>query len=356
MKLEPWTDRDGLPERPLDPPPAEAPRGGSFPVRYGPSARADRKPPASGWGRAGLLFAATLVTTFSAGAVMTVGAGPGSSGPAAWIGWFLEGRRFALPLLFILLCHEFGHYLAARYHGVATSPPYFIPFPNLIGTLGAFIAIRSPILNRRQLMDIGAAGPLAGFVPALFLLVWGYALSTVEPLPSLPEGFAVPVFGDSLLTLGIQTLFFGTLPEGAALFLHPMAFAGWVGMLVTMLNLLPVGQLDGGHIAYALLGRRQWHLAPFVLLLLLVLGVLGARWWWYILIFLMVLMGVVWVVTRIRYGPGIPLRTIWDGRMLRHPPVVNEEPLDVRRRRVGWIALAVFAVTFVPVPIRFLSG
>jgi membrane-associated protease RseP (regulator of RpoE activity) len=323
------------------------------PVPTGPDpSRSDRRDLRS-WRRAGLLFALTLLTTFTAGATMAGGRVPGG---LALLGWLATGWSFALPLLFILVCHEFGHYLAARAHRVDVSPPYFIPFPNLIGTLGAFIAIRSPILNRRQLLDIGAAGPLAGFLPALVLLLIGYRFSTLQALPPVPPGFTLPVFGDSLLTLAVQTLFFGPVPDGMGLFLHPVAFAGWVGMLVTMLNLLPLGQLDGGHIAYALLGRRQWRIAPWILAALFLLGAAGARWWWYILGFLGVMMLVLVVVGRIRYGAWLPLGSLWKGHLLRHPPVANEEPLDERRRRVAWATAVVFLLTFVPVPISFLGS
>ena len=177
----------------------------------------------------------------------------------------LQGWVFAVPLMGILIFHESGHFLLARRHGVEVSPPYFIPFPNLIGTMGAFISIRSRISSRKVLLDIGAAGPLAGFIPSVIALGLGYHFSTMGPMVTDSMVF---VFGDSLLTYGLQYLVIGPVPDGMAVWIHPVGLAGWVGLFVTMLNLLPIGQLDGGHIAYAIAGRRQWLIGPFALLLL----------------------------------------------------------------------------------------
>ncbi len=272
-----------------------------------------------------------------------------SGGP----GSLLDGWVFALPLLGILLCHEFGHYLLARRHEVEVSPPYFIPFPNLLGTMGAFIAFRSPIYNRRQLLDIGAAGPLAGLVPSIIALIVGFALSRTLPETTATGGL---ILGDSLLTAGLQRLVIGPIPDGYTVYIHPVGFAGWVGLFVTMWNLLPIWQFDGGHIAYALFGRRQWLLGPLAIAGLLLLGWLVARWWWYVLVFLAILFFVYVLIARLSAGVRIPLTDLVTLRFLRHFPVANEEPLDRNRRIIGWICLIVFALCFIPDPIRAIGA
>ena len=171
----------------------------------------------------------------------------------------LRGWDFALPLMAILFAHEMGHYIAARLHRIDVSPPYFIPMPlTLFGTMGAVIRMRGRIESRRALLDVGAAGPLAGMVVALPVLVYGIATSPVTPLPA--AGTFI-MEGRSVLYLAILYALKGPIPAGHDVFLTPTAFAGWAGLLVTMINLLPIGQLDGGHVAYALLGRRQNALA-----------------------------------------------------------------------------------------------
>jgi membrane-associated protease RseP (regulator of RpoE activity) len=183
----------------------------------------------------------------------------------------LTGWTFAVPLLGILLFHEFGHYIAARLHRVDASLPYFIPLPILspFGTMGAVIAMQGRIRSRNALLDIGASGPLAGLVVALPVLAIGLSLSTVGPNPTghyMQEG-------QSLLYLAIKRLVLGPIPDGYDVQLHPTAFAGWAGLFVTLINLLPWGQLDGGHVAYALFGKRQDGFARYVRLALLPLFV-----------------------------------------------------------------------------------
>ncbi len=303
------------------------------------------------WRRAIFLFTLTLLSTFIVGANMVRWhpERPDVVDPFNLV----DGWVFALPLLGILLCHELGHYFLARRHRVEVSPPYFIPFPNLIGTMGAFIAIRSPIYNRRQLLDIGAAGPLAGFVPSVLMLALGYSLSTVALPPAGLEG-AIS-FGDSLITWGIQSLMIGPVPEGHVVWIHPVGFAGWVGLFVTMLNLAPAGSLDGGHITYALLGRRQWWIAPAAVLAVVVLGLLVASWWFYILVFWVFLYLAYVLVARLFFRVRIPLSNLYRGRMLRHPPVPDEEPLDALRAAVGWFCFILFLLCFVPAPIQMAT-
>jgi membrane-associated protease RseP (regulator of RpoE activity) len=177
----------------------------------------------------------------------------------------------------ILITHELGHYVAGRLHGVDISPPYFIPMPlMMLGTMGAVIRMRGAIRDRNALLDVGAAGPLAGMAIALPVLVIGIATSPVEPLP--PPGTYVHE-GHSLLYAGLLFLMKGPIPAGSEIALNPTAFAGWAGLLVTMMNLIPFGQLDGGHVAYALLGPVQNRIARVVLVGLPIVGLAASAWY-----------------------------------------------------------------------------
>lgn len=240
-----------------------------------------------------------------------------------------EGLKFSLPLLAILLAHESGHVLAARRHGLPATLPYFIPmpipFPYSPGTMGAVIRIRAPIRNRRSLLDVGAAGPLAGFATLLPVLLVGLALSRVQEVAAASGGLIY--FGEPLLFRFLaRVLFFPHLGPDQDIFLHPTAWAAWFGLLVTALNLLPFSQLDGGHIGYALLGRWHRRVVWGLYAVLLGLGLLWPGWW-------------LWAIIILILG-------------LRHPVVVDEHlPLDRRRRWVGWLALAVLVLSFTPVPV-----
>ncbi len=295
------------------------------------------------WALHGALFLATLLTTTFAGAVLA-GAIPYANPFDFFTGGHIvlsdlarawsKGVGFSLPLLAILLCHELGHYLTARRYRLDVSPPYFIPvplWPSFIGTMGAFIRLRTVPADRRQLFDVGVAGPLAGFAVALPLLWIGLAHS--QPLPGHGElsGMLLAIggdtagLGDSLVTLVLRRLAHGGAP---ALLLSPLAFAGWVGMFVTMLNLLPIAQLDGGHILYAALPRWHGRVAFALWLPLLVLGKFWWGWWVWLLLVL--------ALSRGRLG---------------HPPVLDAyRPMPRSRRPIAWSALALFALTFAPVP------
>jgi Peptidase family M50 len=298
----------------------------------------------------GGLLLVTIICTLGAGAVLagqlSPPARPGFSGALYGAGEFFvfvarggwrvlgSGWEFAVPLLGILLIHELGHYVAARRYEIDVSPPYFLPVPpNLspIGGMGAFIRLRSAVYDRRQLLDVGAAGPLAGFVAAVGVLIWGYLLShrATFDLPGSPtvllfEGH--PFFlGDSIITYLLREWL---VPGGGPVILSPAAFAGWVGMFITAVNLLPLSQLDGGHVAYGAFGRRQQGVALVAVAALLVLGRQAPLWW-------------VWVALTFVIGRGG-----WT-----HPPVVVAgRPVLRRGRLVGALCLMVLVVTFVPNP------
>jgi membrane-associated protease RseP (regulator of RpoE activity) len=220
------------------------------------------------WIVAGLLLAATLVATVYAGATNALGEAPRS---------FAELRRglaFGVPLMAILVAHELGHYLTARRHGVPTSPPYFLPMPWLfIGTMGAVIAVPAPVRSRNVMVDFALAGPLAGLAVSLVVVSVGLRQSAIAPLtsPGLLEG-------RSLLYLALIRIFKGPIPEGMDVFLSPTAFAGWVGLLVTMINLVPCGQLDGGHIAEAVVGRGYRRFSQVVMVGICALGLVVGAW------------------------------------------------------------------------------
>lgn len=240
------------------------------------------------------------------------------------------GLAFSLPALAILLCHELGHYLACRYYRLPATLPYFLPAPIGIGTFGAFIRIRAPIRTKRELFDVGVAGPLAGFVALVPFLLYGVAHSEPVPLEVVEAGEGGSAFlllpGRSLALTLATRLFHGGLAAGETLHLHPFALAAWFGLLATAINLLPLGQLDGGHILYAVMGRLQRRLA---LPLWLGLGVAGLLWPGWLL----------WCLIAVVMG-------------LSHPPVRDEaEPLDPVRHTLAAIALVILVLSFMPVPV-----
>ncbi|MGD2027235.1 MAG: site-2 protease family protein [Anaerolineales bacterium] len=270
------------------------------------------------------------------------------------------GIPFGLSILAILLAHEFGHYLAARYHKSAVTLPYFIPLPiSPFGTMGAFIQLKEPPKNRRTLHDIGIAGPLAGLVVAIPILLIGLALSPVEVIePVAGAGGVLMVEGNSIFYLAAKYFIHGELlpapesyggispvlywlryvftgfpaPFGARdVLMHPLAWAGWAGLLVTALNLIPVGQLDGGHALYVLFGRKARRMVPIVLIALALLGFAWQGWWlWVVLIFFL-------------------------GQ--RHAePLDQITPLDSTRRAIAIAVLVLFAFIFIPIPLQQYVG
>lgn len=293
------------------------------------------------WGVPLLLVALTFLSTFYVGAEMVLEASPSTLEELA------QGWVFAVPLMGILLAHEFGHFFAGMVHRVDVSLPYFIPVPVFfLGTMGAVIQIRERIRSRNALLDIGAAGPLAGLAVAIPVLAYGIWTSPVEPLP---DGNYF-LEGRSLIYLALLNGMKGPIPSGHDIMLTPTALAGWAGLLVTMINLLPFGQLDGGHVAYALLGPRQDRVSRTVLRALPALAIVvclvyglptylsgergdrliydasaGMNW--------LVWAFVLWLLTRAT-GPG-------------HPPT-EDSSLSPGRRVVGWLTLGLFALLFMP--------
>ncbi|HSB73987.1 MAG TPA: site-2 protease family protein [Candidatus Methylomirabilis sp.] len=263
------------------------------------------------------LFVATVLTTLFVGAIME------GAQPLADPWSLLQGVPFSASLLLILGFHELGHYLAARAYGVQVSLPYFIPLPlPPMGTMGAVIRMRSPIPNRKVLFDIGVAGPLLGMLLAVPVIAIGIMLSPVKPVSGV-----VLQEGNSLAYLFLKWLIKGPIPDGSDVMLHPMALAGWLGFFVTALNLMPLSQLDGGHIVYAVLGRGHRKIV-WVFLGVLVLLYLVSRWEGWL----------VWVGLSVALG-------------LKHPPPLDDlTPLDPPRRFLALIALGLLVVLLTPRP------
>jgi membrane-associated protease RseP (regulator of RpoE activity) len=269
-----------------------------------------------------LLFILTLLSTLFVGALQT--------GVDLWKepGKIYKGLPFSLTLMIILLGHELSHFFASKKHGVKASLPYFIPAPiNIIGTFGAFIKMKSPIVTRKALIDIGASGPIAGFIISVVACVVGLKMSEVV---SVTETKGLLILGDSMLFSVLSGVILGVTPADRDILLNPVAFAGWIGLFVTSINLIPVGQLDGGHISYALLGEKQIRLSVLLVVVLASFGLLIWEGW------------IVWAVLLLILG-------------LRHPPVIYwEVPLDRKRKWIGGLSLIIFILTFIPVPFKIL--
>lgn len=289
-----------------------------------------------------ILFALTLYTTTVSGGChyLSFAAAFGRTGsPVEWWhllvlpGYLVPGLWFSLTLLAILGAHEFGHYYFCRRYNIDASLPYFIPAPvPLTGTLGAVIKIREAFPNRTILFDIGVGGPIAGFLVLVPALLAGMAMSEVVPVPT---GDSVIYLGEPLLFQWVASLFFGALEEGMTINIHPMVFAAWLGMLATALNLLPFGQLDGGHIIYATLRRWSTPISLATVLIAIVMTYNSSSWMFMTLMMLVMLL---------LLGP-------------RHPRVIyEEEPLPRTRQVVAVLALVIFILCFTPVPIDTMIG
>lgn len=277
-----------------------------------------------------LLFVVTLGTTTAAGAAFFISF---NQNRPAYLDDFMEvfaqpellvtGLPYSLTLLLILLAHEMGHYLTCRYYGIDASPPYFLPMPTLIGTLGAFIRIRSAIFSRRQLFDVGIAGPLAGYVFVIPALGIGLAWSRIVPGVAVQGDF---IFGTPLILRAFESLIFPGVPV-ADIQLHPIARAAWFGVLATALNLMPIGQLDGGHILYSLFGK--WHrLFTHVFIAVLIpLGIFFS-WSW-----------ILWALLLLLFAR-------------RHPKIYDESPLGPGRKKLALLSLIILVASFSLTPIR----
>ncbi|HDL20947.1 MAG TPA: site-2 protease family protein [Nitrospirae bacterium] len=236
-----------------------------------------------------------------------------------------EGLPFSISLICILLAHELSHYFASRSHGITATLPLFIPAPPpvIFGTFGAFIKMKSPILSKKALIDIGASGPIGGFIVSLIATIIGLRLSDVVSVSGATGGINL---GESLIFHALSYITLGHIPDGYDVVLNPIAFAGWIGFFVTAINLIPVGQLDGGHIAYAMLGNRHRGLS---ILLMLILITAGAFFWpgWLVWSILLIILGI------------------------NHPPVIQDEvQLDRKRKYIGILCLIIFILTITPVP------
>lgn len=264
------------------------------------------------------LFLATLASTTYVGRTTT--------------NW-TSGLWYSLPILIILTAHEFGHYIACRIHNVDATLPYFLPMPflPLTGTLGAVIKIREAFPSKQALFDIGVAGPIAGFVALIPFLIYGVAHSQVVAID--PTSTGTIWLGEPLLFKAVKWLTIGPLATGTDITIHPMGFAAWFGMLATSLNLLPFGQLDGGHISYAAFGRRARYVSMATLAVALGLTVWSLSW-----------ISMTIMMTAMAWFLGFG-----------HPRIIDEhEPLDPKRRTVAVLALVIFILCFTPVPIETL--
>ena len=245
----------------------------------------------------------------------------------------LQGAWYSLTILTILGTHEMGHYLACRYYGVDASLPFFLPAPFILtGTLGAVIRIRERIPTKRMLFDIGAAGPIAGFVVAVPALVLGLWMSRVVPLPQ--EGFVGFALGEPLLFQFVAWLIWGGAPDGYTTNLHPVGLAAWFGLLVTAINLFPIAQLDGGHISYATLGRRSTMVTLASTTIILGLVFVSLSWLFWALMMIIMLFA---------FGA-------------RHPETMDDHiPLDPTRRWIAVGTLVIFVLCFTPAPIEVMD-
>lgn len=286
-----------------------------------------------------ILFVLTVLTTFFAGYIQG--------------GSFVSGISFSLSILFILGSHEMGHYLYGKKYGVSISPPYFIPVPPpfIAGTMGAFIKIKSQITSKKALFDIGVAGPIYGIIATVPVLFIGLKLSEVVPVTDFEDGTAIKL-GSSLIFNLLVKIIHGNIQEGYDLFLHPVAFAGWIGLFVTALNLIPSGQLDGGHLVYSLFSKKIHSTVSQISILLLIVFGVGTK-------------PFVELLSTMNFDTsGINSSFIFEGWFgwlfwaflltligTKHPPTMYEEN-DIGRKRkiVAALTLLLFIICFIPFP------
>ncbi|MFN2188400.1 MAG: site-2 protease family protein [Candidatus Promineifilaceae bacterium] len=293
------------------------------------------RPPPSDWR---INLALVLLTIFST--LLVAAAGEVANAAETELGIFelywlavrnlWLGIPYSASLMLILGAHELGHYFAARYHKVPVSLPYFLPFPlPPFGTMGAAIRLKAPVKNKKALFDVGASGPFAGFIVAVPILLIGLAISSIEPLPDTYqlEGNSILYWLSKLMVTG------QILPsQNKDIFLSQLAWAGWVGLFVTGLNLIPVGQLDGGHIAYTLFGQRARRFFIPVIVVLIALMIFTGTFMWGLWVLLLLVFGRVYA-----------------------EPMDDVTPLDPRRRWLAILGLILFVLVFVPIPLRIIG-
>ncbi len=264
-----------------------------------------------------VLFFATILSTMLAGSLNSGG------DPFRSVSDLLLGVPFSLSIMAILTCHELGHYFMSRREGMVTTLPYFIPVPfHFLGTFGAVIRMKSIVPSRSSLLRVGMSGPVAGFIVAVPICLLGISLSTIAPSAGA-EGMLK--LGDSLLFWLLARIVQPSIPAGSDLFLHPVAFAGWLGLFVTSMNLIPIGQLDGGHVAFAVFGQKRRYLYIPIFGALLALGLLWLGWYFWVLLAFFI---------------------------ARRDPVIQDSltPLSVRERIYAVVPLIILILTFVPQP------
>lgn len=304
------------------------------------------------------LFLLTFVTTTFAGMQWVLGTG----GPYE-LSQLLSGLPYSLSIIFILACHEFGHYFAAKYHRVKATLPYFIPLPPIpyfiinFGTMGAVIRTKSSVPSNKAMFDIGVAGPIAGFIASLLILVYGFThLPGVQYILSIHPDYFSPeyghnglslIFGDSLLFMSLRELLTTSgqfIPPMSEIYHYPYLCVGWFGLFVTSMNMIPIGQLDGGHIVYSMFGEKvHYNLALVFMGILILLGLIG--------------IGDIYLYWNTGIG--------WSGWLfwslilfliikVKHPPVRNFEQLDITRLSLGYLSLIIFIISFSPSPLAFI--
>jgi len=278
------------------------------------------------------LLVATIITTLLTGSLLELGYGDLQSVPQILDVFqpqnLLAGALFfSLPLISILFIHEMGHYYFSKKHHLQTSFPFFLPVPPIlpgfnIGTFGALISSGDPMPDKKTLFDVGISGPIAGFIVAVPVTIIGLVTSEIVPFSNLPAGETI--LGTSLLFSILSTVFL-SIPEGFAIDLNSIAFAGWIGLLITSINLLPAGQLDGGHIFRAVLGDKQKYAGWLAVIIMVFTG------WWFFAFIILLLIGV------------------------KHPPPLNDESeLDFTRKLLFFVAVAILLLCFIPYPITIL--
>jgi len=299
------------------------------------------------------LFLITFFTTTIAGAQWITG----TPGPYEFE-FLLEGLPYSLSILFIITCHEFGHYFAAMYHRVKATLPYYIPFPPIpffinFGTMGAVIRTKSPVPTKKAMFDIGVAGPLAGFVACLIILIYGFLnvpdinyLLAIHPdyfSPEYGKGGYNLVFGDTLLFSFFKLIFVGSnqfFPPMSEIYHYPFLCVGWFGLFITAMNMIPIGQLDGGHIGYTIFGKEtHFKIAVICFSILFVLGIIG----------------IIEMSFDINYDIGWSGWLFWSLILyfiikIEHPPIHDDAELDSKRKLIGYFSFFILIISFSPTP------